>query len=191
MARRRAPRAGPGPGWSGAPSYRTSRAPSRSAPEIAHGPIIQPRSVNQNRASPRAQVERVGEVLGGLDREAAVDVDRALRPAGRARGVDQHVRRLGVGRRRGRRRRARRPTRSRRVDRLVPPAVALRGSTARRRAIAEPPDDDDPADRRRQRDGLVGDRLHRDDRAAAEEPVGGDEDARLAVAQPGATAGAP
>ena len=46
----------------------------------------------------RAQVERVGEVLGGLDREAAVDVDRPLRLAGRARGVDHHVRRLGVGR---------------------------------------------------------------------------------------------
>ena len=42
----------------------------------------------------------VGEVLGALDREAAVDVDGALRPAGRARRVDEHVRRLGVGRRR-------------------------------------------------------------------------------------------
>ena len=29
----------------------------------------------------RAQVEAVGEVLGALDREAAVDMDRALRPA--------------------------------------------------------------------------------------------------------------
>ena len=41
-----------GPGKSGAPSYRTSRAPSSSDPAIAHGPIIQPRSVNQNSASP-------------------------------------------------------------------------------------------------------------------------------------------
>ena len=31
------------------------------------------------------EVELVGEVLGALDREAAVDVDGALRPAGRAR----------------------------------------------------------------------------------------------------------
>ena len=62
---------------------------------------------------------------GGLDREAAVDVDRALRPAGRARRVDQHVRRLGVGRPAARSApRRRRSPRPRRVDRLVPPAVA-------------------------------------------------------------------
>ena len=43
------------------------------------------------------------QVLGALDREPAVDVDGALRPSGRARGVDEHVRRLGVGRLRPRR----------------------------------------------------------------------------------------
>ena len=42
----------PASGKSGAPSNMTSRAPSSSAPLIAHGPIIQPRSVIQHSASP-------------------------------------------------------------------------------------------------------------------------------------------
>ena len=40
-----------GPGWFGAPSYSNTVAPSASAPTISHGPMIQPRSVNQNRRS--------------------------------------------------------------------------------------------------------------------------------------------
>ena len=48
------------------------------------------------------EVEAVGQVLRALDREAAVDVDGALGPAGRARRVDDHVGRLGVGLRRRR-----------------------------------------------------------------------------------------
>ena len=38
------------------------------------------------------EVEDVGEILGGLHREPAVHVHRALRPSCRARGVDEHVR---------------------------------------------------------------------------------------------------
>ena len=97
----------------------------------------------------RAQVERVGEVLGGLDREAAVDVDGALRLAGRARGVDHHVRRLGVGQRHRRRRpRAAGPASPRPAPRTTRrPGPASIGTSS---AVApEPPDDDDRPDRRR------------------------------------------
>ena len=129
----------------------------------------------------RPQVEGVGEVLGGLDREAAVDVDRALRLAGRPGGVDEHVGRLGVGGRGGLRLDVVEQARARRVDGLVPPSVALRIPRRRRRPHPEPADDDHPADRRRQGHGLVGDGLHRHDRAAPEEAVRGDEDTGLAI----------
>ena len=45
-------------------------------------------SVIQKSVSSGLQVEAVGHVLRGLDREAAVDVDGALGPAGGAGGVD-------------------------------------------------------------------------------------------------------
>src|SRR6476661_9239347 len=44
-------------------------------------------------------VEAVGEIVYGLDREASVDVQRALRPAGGAGRVDDHVGIIGGGRR--------------------------------------------------------------------------------------------
>ncbi len=44
----------------------------------------------------RAHVEPVGHVLGGLHREPAVHVQRALRLAGGARRVDDHQRVLGI-----------------------------------------------------------------------------------------------
>src|SRR5207247_411960 len=40
-----------GAGWSGVPSYSTIVAPRASEPKMSHGPIIQPRSVNQNTVS--------------------------------------------------------------------------------------------------------------------------------------------
>ena len=69
-----------------------------------------------------AKVERVGEILGALDRETAVDVDGALRPARRSGRVDQHVGRLGIGR--GGCRGRDRPAIVRGVHRIVPVDVA-------------------------------------------------------------------
>ena len=156
-----------------------------SDPEIAHGPIIQPRSVNQKRVSAGPEVEAMGEVLGGLDREATVNVDGALRPARGPRGVDDHVGGLGVG------------LRAIRVGalaglracpgfafELVPPAVAIRIPGRVRPTLAETSDDDHPADRRRHGDGLVGGLLEGHDAAAAQEPVRRDEHGCPAVVQP-------
>ena len=143
------------------------------------------------------QVERVGEVLGGLDREAAVDVDRALRPAGGPRGVDDHVRGLGVGRGdlvvTGRRRvgvagvgaGSELAGRADRADRLAsrpvhrPFHVSAGGHRDGQARRTEAPDDDDRPYRRRGGDRLVGHRLELDRRAAAQEAVGGHEVGRL------------
>ncbi len=135
------------------------------------------------------QIERVRQILGALDREAAVDVDRTLRPAGRTGGVDEHVGGLGVGRLVGVRRPCvRRWTAARitddRRDRLVPPAIAIRVPGCRGRTLAEPPDHDDTADAWRQRDGLVGDCLHRHDAASSQEPIRGDQHRGFAVPKP-------
>ena len=122
-----------------------------------------------------AEVELVGQVLRALDREAAVHVDRALRPAGRARGVDEHVGRLGVDLAADRRRRLA-------LDRIVPPRVTT-GRPGRVERLARAPDHQHPPDRRRRRDRLVGDGLERDPRSAAQEAVGGDQHRRLAVGE--------
>ena len=71
-----------------------------------------------------------------------------------------------------------------------PPGVAIRVPGRGGDGIARPADDEDPADRRRERRGLVGDGLERHARTTSEEAVGRDEHARLAVVEPGATAGA-
>ena len=73
------------------------------------------------------------------------------------------------------------PDRRRRV--LVPPGVALR-VPRRGDGIARTADDEDPANRRRERRGLVRDGLERHPRTSAQESVGRDEHARVAVGEP-------
>ncbi len=138
-----------------------------------------------------AKVEVVGEVLGGLDGEAAMDVDRALGPAGRARGVDDHVRRLRIGRRRLAER-----LEAGGGQRLVPPVVATRRPwhVAGRRWFVVGPigarpshasDDQDLAHGRRHGHGRVGSGLELDDAAATSEAVGRDEQGGVAIRQAG------
>ncbi len=66
---------------------------------------------------------------------------------------------------------------------LVPPGVAIR-VPRRGDGIARTADDEDPANRRRERRGLVRDGLERHPRTSAQEPVGRDEHARVAVGEP-------
>ncbi len=132
----------------------------------------------------RAEVELVRQVLRGLDREAAVDVDGALRSAGRARRVDEHVRRLGIDVAADRRRPPRRATG------VVPPRVAP-VVPRRRDAVAGAPHDDDAANRRTVGHRGIGDGLERHPRAASQEPVRGDQHGRLAVGETGRDRRAP
>src|SRR3712207_9588709 len=46
---------------------------------------------------PYTTLFRSGQVVGGFDGKPRVDVDRPLRATGRAGGIDQHVRLVGVG----------------------------------------------------------------------------------------------
>ncbi len=98
------------------------------------------------------QVEAVGQVHGGLQREAGVDVDGALRPPGGAGGVDDHERVVGIGR--GRLQRLIRG----RCHRCIPPDVARR---APRHIGSRATDDQAALDRWRRGERLVGGRLHR------------------------------
>ena len=129
-----------------------------------------------------AEVEVVGEVLRGLDREAAVDMDGALGPAGRPGRVDEHERGLGVDVAGLGELVCRDHRRTR--QRLVPPDVAP-GRPRRVDRIARPPDDEDVPHRRHRGDRRVGDALQRDPRTPPEEPVGGDEGRGVAVGEPG------
>ncbi len=154
----------------------TSRAPRSSVPAIAHG-THHPAEVGEPEqgVAPR-QVERVGEVLRGLDREAAVDVDGTLRPPGRSRGVDDHVRRLGVALRRlvgltclvgfG--------------GRVAPAHVATVGPR-HVDGVARTTHDDHPLDGRRRGKRRVRDRLQVDPGAASEEAVDRYQELRFAV----------
>ena len=112
-----------------------------------------------------AEVEVVGEVLRGLDREAAVDMDRPLGPAGRPGRVDEHERGLGVDVARwvAPRPRSVAGPDARRDQRLVPPDVAT-GRPRRVDRIARPPDDEDVPHRWHGGDRRVGDALQRDPR---------------------------
>jgi len=127
---------------------------------------------------PGPQVEDVGEVLRGLDRETAVDVDGALRPAGGARGVDEHEGRLGVGLGRL----AQRLHRGIR-QRFVPPDVPPRLPGQLPESLAEPPHDQYLAHRGCRGHGRVGGLLQPHDPPATAETVCRDEQGRLAVGQ--------
>ena len=118
------------------------------------------------------QIEAVGHVLRGLDREPAVHVHRALRLTCRARRVDDHERILGRGvLGRPRRRVAR--------DDVRPSHFTWSRRVRARHAFG----DDDVLDARDGRDRGVGGLLHRHDLAAAEKSVRTDERDRVAVAQ--------
>ena len=83
-------------GQSGAPSAKTSVAPSAPPPTTVHGPMIQPMSVTKWMRSSGPDVGLVAGLARDRDEEAALHVDDALRLAGRAGGVGEQVRRLGV-----------------------------------------------------------------------------------------------
>ena len=155
----------------GAEEQRTGDRPGAHHPAEVREP---------EQAVARSKVERVGEVLGGLDRESAVDVDRRLRLAGRARRVDQHVRRLGVGVGASASSTSRAPGRPADHQRSRPSAR----SELCRPTRPQPPDDDDALDRRRPLQRLVGDLLEVDLAAPPPEPVGRDEEPGAAVRQP-------
>ena len=123
----------------------------------------------------------MGEVLRALDREAAVHVDRALRPTGRARRVDEHVRCLGVGGFVVARRRA---ARGFPWCRLVPPSVAALDPRSRDR-LAGPPNDDHPSNRGGGFYRFIRHGFQRHPGAATQEGVGGDEGRRVAVGEAG------
>jgi hypothetical protein len=116
-----------------------------------------------------------GHVLGGLDREAAVGVDGAFRPAGRAAGVDEHQPVFGGGvfgfgrvRLRG--------------HQLMPPVVAagLHGHI-----IAGAAQDDLVGQRWHLGRCFVGHRFHGHNQASAISAVGGEERLSPRVGQPG------
>jgi len=116
-------------------------------------------------------VEPVRHVLRGLDREAAVHVNRALRLAGGARRVDDHQRVFGVELMRGR------------VARLIleqdfPNLVAPVGPG---NLPHNPSMHDDLGHRWAADQRAVGRLFHRHDLAAAVEAVGADEHLRLGV----------
>ncbi len=121
------------------------------------------------------QIEAVGEIVGSLDREASVDMDRPLRATGGARGVDDHVRVVGS-------RRLRRILSRDALDNFVPPDVP---PLAPGHHVPGAPQHQAALHLRCQFEGHVRRRLERDGSAPAEEAVGGDEQLRLAVAQAG------
>ena len=113
---RRAARAGRA-GSRARPRRRRRSRRTAPAPTTVHGPMIQPMSVAKWTRSPRLDVGLVRDLARDRDEEAAVDVQRALRPAGRARRVREQVRVLRVDLPRGQ-------TPGRAGDELVPAAVA-------------------------------------------------------------------
>ena len=122
-----------------------------------------------------ADVHAVGEVVRGLDQEAAVREHGSLRPAGRPGRVDDEARPVGLDRQ------GRRPV-ILAGDGLVPPVVAPRrpGDLA-----AEATMDEHRPDRGALGHGLVGRLLQLHDLAATVEAVGRDQELGLAVGETG------
>ncbi len=121
----------------------------------------------------RLDVHRVGGVLRGLDGEAAVRVDGALGPPGRAARVEEHRDVFGSG---SFERRVRQFT----GEEIVPRDVA---PVAHRHIEARAADDDHRLARRHIDERGVGDGLHRDGLSAPEHAVGGDERAGACVGE--------
>ncbi len=102
-----------------------------------------------------------------------MDVDRALRPAGGARGVDDHVGRLGITIRGAARWR---------VPRRRPPDIATLGP-GNVECVPGARDDDDPFDRRRLGHRGVRHPLQVDPAPASKEPIGGDKQPGVAIGE--------
>ena len=115
------------------PRRRRRVAPTAPPPTTVHGPMIQPMSVDEVDPLARVHVRLVGDLARDRDEEAAVDVDGALRPAGRARRVREQVGRLRVDL-------DRRQVAAGARGQLVPVAVAAEHH--RRVLEPEPPPDD-------------------------------------------------
>ena len=129
-----------------------------------------------------AEVEDVGQVVGRLDREAAVDVDRALRGARRSRRVDHHVRRLGIdgaGRTMARRDGSGLGSGGWTIPGGIPDRVAERGGRPGGRRCPEPVDDQDPPHRRRLGERRGGRGRQVDGSTSTGEAVGGDQVRRV------------
>ena len=110
----------------------------------------------------RVHVGLVGDLAGDRDEEAALDVQNPLRLPGRAGGVGEEIRMLGVH-----------------LERLeLAGAVLDDGAPAR-----VPLPGDDVLDGWGLADGLFHGLSHREARAAPQRVVGGDDDLRLRVAQ--------
>ena len=118
-----AARGGPASASRARPRRRRSSPPSAPTPTTVHGPMIQPMSVAKCTTSPCVHVGLVGGLARDRDEEAALDVHDALGLAGRAGGVGEEVRRLGVDLERGQ---------------LAGPAVELERRERRRARAGEP-----------------------------------------------------
>ena len=122
-----------GVGQSGAPSAKTIVPPSAPTPTTRprpHDPAHVGREVHDVAL---VHVGLVGDLARDRDEEAALHVHDALRLAGRARGVGEEVRRLGVDLQRGQLARVRVEVERREhdvLDATAPRASPLRGSGA-------------------------------------------------------------
>ena len=148
------------------PRRRRSSRRARRAPTTVHGPMIQPMSVAKWTRSPALHVGLVGDLARDRDEEAALDVQRALRPARSC----PTCRRAGTGPRSRPRPAERRPaaaSRARATSRRRRRFHSITCSTTARRG----------APRRASRASAIA-------LAAAKRPVGADHDLRLRVLEP-------
>ena len=85
-----------GPGWFGAPSYRNTVAPSAVRADDLPRPHDPAEVGEPEQQIARSDVGLVRDLLGDLDEEPAVDVDGALRRAGRPARVRDEQRVFGI-----------------------------------------------------------------------------------------------
>ena len=136
--------------------------------------MIQPMSVEKSTRSSGAEVGLVRGLAHDRQQEAALHVQRALRPARRSRGVCEEVRALRSRRPRARARSA--------GPRPRPPTTSrVRGHRA---VDARAAPDEDLLDARRVRERLVEHLLHRDEPAAPVRRVRGEHELRAGVGDP-------